>query len=415
MTRIVTLLFIILYPIAPGYFKIAGLDSGVVISLVYSFAYMLCKLSERTELQISKRVLILIIVDIFFLSFPLLIDGESSRFIRSVFEYGILIICLYDYVTSENKAEEILNIIVCVAAVFGVIGIFEFITKTSIFMPLDNSSGLARSLGPGLQVRGNFVRSETTFGHAISYAIYLSFCGIIALQRILTTHKLIYKIEYLLILTGLFCSISRAPIIVFIVIQVFMLVLYGKKRVIEYCVKAIIAIATSLLLLWLFASNVFKQLLTVFDMVLAIFSESAAQRVGDITNANPFIYRLGLLKVIPNIIRGHFFFGNGSYHQITFSMFGYTYYSIDNAYLAWLVANGLFGLIGYILPIIVVLYVGVRTHFISSGKVYLCISILYIINLFSVASMYEYKIFLILYSLALVSYYRLRKAHNILK
>jgi hypothetical protein len=415
MTRIVTLLFIILYPIAPGYFKIAGLDSGVIIALVYSFAYMLCKLSERSELRISKRALTLIIVDIFFLSLPLLRDGESLRFIRSVFEYVISIICLYDYVTSENKAEEILNIIVCVAAIFGVIGIFEFITKTSIFMPLDNSSGLVSSLGPDLQVRGNFVRSETTFGHAISYAIYLSFCGIIALQRILTTHKFIYKIEYLLIFTGLFCSISRAPIIIFIVTQLFMLVLYGKKRVIGYCIKAIIAIATSLLLLWLFASNIFKQLLTIFDMVLAIFSESAAQRVGDITNANPFIYRLGLLKVIPNIIKGHFFFGNGSYHQITFSMLGYTYYSIDNAYLSWLVANGLFGLIGYILPIIAVLYVGARTHFISSGKIYLCISILYIMNLFSVASMYEYKIFLILYSLALASYYRLRKTRNILK
>lgn len=398
--QIITLIFAALYPIAPGYFKIAGLDSGVALALGYAFVYLICKVLEGESFRVSKRILRLIVTALLLIMIPLVTSVDVPRIIRTAIEYGVIPIYLYDYADDQNKIRELFDCLILVAAVMSIIGTIEFFTKTSIFTALYNS-GNRTDLAPDLQVRGNFVRSETTFGHAISYAIYLSFCGLIALQRVLTTPKRLYCIEYLLILLNLILTVSRAPILIFFVVQLVLLGLNGRTQLIKYCGRVAAVIAIVIAALKIVAQQFFEQLQSIFDIVLAVFSESAAKRVGDVSNANPFEYRLGLLKVIPPIIKNKLLLGNGSFYQIHFSLFGHTYSSVDNAYLTWLVHYGLIGLIGYLIPIIVVFCAGVRMRKYSNGKILICIAIVYIANLFSVAAMYEYKAFIIIYSLAL--------------
>lgn len=332
--QIITLIFAALYPIAPGYFKIAGLDSGVALALGYAFVYLICKVLEGESFRVSKRILRLIVTALLLIMIPLVTSVDVPRIIRTAIEYGVIPIYLYDYADDQNKIRELFDCLILVAAVMSIIGTIEFFTKTSIFTALYNSGNRA-DLAPDLQVRGNFVRSETTFGHAISYAIYLSFCGLIALQRVLTTPKRLYCIEYLLILLNLILTVSRAPILIFFVVQLVLLGLNGRTQLIKYCGRVAAVIAIVIAALKIVAQQFFEQLQSIFDIVLAVFSESAAKRVGDVSNANPFEYRLGLLKVIPPIIKNKLLLGNGSFYQIHFSLFGHTYSSVDNAYLTW--------------------------------------------------------------------------------
>lgn len=410
MLDILVNVYLMLYPIAPGFFKIFGFDSGVILTFVFCFLFVLFRV--KTPIRIKKTNISFVSRYLFFLMIPLIFHGEITRLIRVLFEYGIaVLIMLYNF-DSKKKIDKAINTLIVVATVMCFFGIYEFFFGNNLFSFLFNGSAL--DLSPDLQMRGRFARSETTFGHAITYSIYMSFIGLLASYRCFVKKQRKYLLPYIFIVLNIILSISRGPILFFLVSQVILLYFSGLKTLVKTIGKAAIIVLLSFMLLSWILPSFFEGIRGILIMVLAVFSENAAQQVGYITNANPFTYRLELLKVIPHYFKGYLLFGHGGSERVMFSMFGLNYYSIDNAYLAWIMKYGLVGLMGHLIPLYIII---IRTM--SQRKKhneyapFIAISVDYLLNLFSVAQMGEYRVWILLFSLIISCINLTKKAYAV--
>lgn len=409
MLDFITEIYIALYPIAPGFFKIFGFDSGVILSFVFILSYLICKVAKRQTLVVSRKFNKYIVFTVLLLIIPMIAHGEYSRVVRTIAEYGLITLLLIDYYNSTEKIEKGIHIVVITATILCFFGIYESFFKKSLFEPLFNGS--STDLGPDLQMRGSFARCETTFGQSITYAVYLSMVDLLCSYLIFKRNEKKYIFNYILILVNLILTISRAPIILFVICQLLLLASWGYKTFIKAIFKLVTIVALMLILLYFFSRNTFDNISKMFTIVAAIFSDEAAQKVGSsISNANPFIYRLELFNVIPPYIEKHPFIGNGGKLSITFSMLGHRYYSIDNSYLTWLVRYGIIGLAGHLLFFIIMFvdsFKAFRKHELGAVSFFICLN--YFLNLWSVAQMAEYKLWIVLVVLQISYFRRLEK------
>lgn len=396
MIKKITLIFIALYPIMPDYFRLLSLPSGAVVACLF---FALSCLNKDRLFTVRKKDAITCGIPTALMCIPYIFHGEYSTAVKCIIEYMFVFLLLCRYFTTKARVIEALDILVTVSVVMCFFGMFEFATGRSLFEGL--YSGVSTDLSPALQMRGPFARSEATFGHSITYAIYLSICALTDSVFIIKTRKKKYKFYYIVLVATLFMTISRAPIILFVFGQLLLLYMFGFDKFIKTLFKAIICLGFAFAIVSAFMPSIFSTVQYMFNIVLAIFSENAALQVGSIQNANPFEYRLELLSVIPQYIRQAWLFGRGSSTSFEFQMLGHTYYSIDNAYLVWLFKYGLFGLLGNLIYFIDIFIFGCKQGK-KDGfmKLFFVIAIIYFLNLFSVAQMSEYKLWIIMVSIA---------------
>ena len=380
----------------PDYYRILGLPSGVVIACLF---VVLSSFDKHKLFMIRKKDAITCIIPTALMCIPYIVHGEYTTAIKCIIEYTLVFLFLCRYFNTKERIVEALDVLITVAFITCFFGIFEFATRHSLFGGL--YSGVSTDLGPNLQMRGLFARCEATFGHAITYAIYLSICALIDSVFIIKTRRSKYKLYYVIMVVTLFMTMSRAPIILFVFGQLLLLYLFGFEKFIKIIFKATICLISVFAIVSVFIPSVLSTVQYMLNIVLAIFSENAALQVGNIQNANPFEYRLGLLSVIPQYIRQALLFGRGSSMSFTFQMLGHTYYSIDNAFLVWLFRYGLFGLFGNLIYFICIIIFGCKQGKNDDFmKLFSVIAMIYFLNLFSVAQMGEYKLWIIIFSIA---------------
>lgn len=410
MIRRITLIFIALYPIMPDYFRILGLPSGAVVACI--FVILSC-ISGRNMLIVRKKDAIIATAVTMIICIPYIYHGEYTTAIKCVVEYFLVFLALCRYFCTKERIIEALDIVVTIATLTCVFGLFDFCTGKSLLWCFYN--GTTTDLTPALQIRGVFARSEAMFGHAITYAVYLSMCALIDSVFIFETKKRKYKVYYCILTLTLFTTMSRAPIILFIIGQLLLTYMFGFTKFIKTLAKAGVGLALGLVFISSIFPNAFSIMQYMWNLLLALFSEDAALQIGNIQNANPFEYRLELLKIIPKYIQESWFLGRGASLSFTFEILGHTYYSIDNAYLVWMFKYGLIGLLGNMVYFFYLAVMGLkqRKHT-DIFKMFLVIDIVYILNLFSVAQMSEYKLWIVLFTIA-YNLYRVNKTESRIK
>lgn len=392
----VILFFVALYPILPGYFKIVNLDSGVFLAIIFCMINFSFILLENKKISISQKLLVMLALCSMLMLIPLLLHGENNRAIRIIIEYFLTPLFFINGIKRKKDIIDAINVVLYVCCALTFCGVIEFISKKSLFVFLFNGS--ANDFYPSLQMRGSLARIATTFGHSISFAIYLSACALLAFFMYCRTKKKKYLFIYIMILVNIIMTVARFPIIVFVIFQLIMLWNDGYKNFIKTILKVSIIGVLLVVIGGIIFPKIFETLNAIMLIVGGVFSASAAAKVGDISNANPFIYRFELFKVIPQYFKGHLLFGNGENIGFTFSMLNHKYYSIDNAYLEWILKYGICGFCGNIF----FLFSGLPNKYRKKNKEnVLCISliVLYIVNLLSVAQMYEYKFFIVVISM----------------
>ena len=406
MQRKLTLFFLALYPVAPSFFKILGLDSGVILAIAYCCSiYFIIGISQK-KIKIYKKDATLLLICFLFIMIPLIAHGDFFRLIRDFLERVVLVLVLVDFFKNNNNVEKSLKILIIVALVFSIIGIIESLTATNVFTILYNSSG--SDIGPELQYRGGIARSETVFGHAITYGVYLTIMALLTSMKINESKSKLFRLSYLFIIVNLILTISRVPIIVFFFMQLLLLFFFGKKLMVKSIIKGI-AIAIAVMIIASLIPGLLNIIQTSLLAAAAVFSENALNRVSaSIGTGNPFAYRLELLNTIPQYIEGHYLLGRGINYTLTFTMFGHHYYSIDNAILVWMLHHGILGAIGYILPSVLTLVFGIKCYIKDrNDKIAICLALCaaaHILDLLSVAQMGEYRIVLILFALSIAHY-----------
>ena len=397
--RKIVYLYLILYPILPGYFRIMGTRAYKFLSIFCAGAYLI---STRRQFKIKSKNfgMILGLAGLWILLN--LVHYSTSGIINTILDYVLVLYMLLDYFNSRERVEEGLEVLMNTASVMCFFGLFDFFTKRNLFSFI--YSGNATDTTPDLQMRGIFARSEASFGHAIPFAIYLSINALIALYFFNKTGKKKYQYLFLLLSLTLITTISRAPILVYIIGLTIFMALMGMHKLLKSIGKVAIVAAVLLLVTYIALPTVFSGLSFIWNVMAGVFSENALLRAGDFQNSNPFEYRLALFSIARNLVRGKELFGTGNIiEQFVYGNNPYSsnlHYSIDNAYLYWLVRYGIVGLITNLIPLLTC--IGISLPRCRKEKIYalfLAIGLILALNWFSVASLAESKIWFILFAM----------------
>ena len=178
----------------------------------------------------------------------------------------------------------------------------------------------------------------------------------------------------------------------------------GMHKLLKSIGKVAIVAAVLLLVTYIALPTVFSGLSFIWNVMAGVFSENALLRAGDFQNSNPFEYRLALFSIARNLVRGKELFGTGNIiEQFVYGNNPYSsnlHYSIDNAYLYWLVRYGIVGLITNLIPLLTC--IGISLPRCRKEKIYalfLAIGLILALNWVSVASLAESKIWFILFAM----------------
>lgn len=392
--RNITHFFIALYPILPSYTRIAGVPVHKWLAIAYAVAY-LCTYIQGNTIKIAKKNIGLLVSVIGLWVAANLYHFSVRGLLNVVIDYLLVMVPLLDYFTTKERVEDGLELILKCSMVMCVCGLSDFITQKNIFSFLFIGSELDST--PDLQMRGAFARSEATFAHAIPFGIYLSVNALIALYFYNKTKENKYKYMFILLMVTLMTTISRAPILIFLIGVLIFLGMMGFKKVVTGVIRSIIVVSVMLVVLYFVSPNAFNSISFISNTVLGVFFENALQRAGAFENANPFAYRLSLYSSIGNILSGNWIFGNGNVIQ-SFYYGSYLHSSIDNAYLAWLVRYGIVGLLANVIPLVGAIIISFRRR--MKDNIFILsfvITLMFMLNWFSVARLSEARLWSIIF------------------
>ncbi len=398
------ILLFLLAPIMPEYFALFGhpfqtylLALVLLITVVYSFA------RRRIKVRNDSIAIILFLYAIV-ISAANLISGKSILVcLFLIVKFVVPVVATLFFVKTEDDIEKAINYLL-IGSAFVIVISFTEIGGFNVFSILENAD--LRGMGTRAQTRMGLLRLEGPFGQAIPYAVYITFIAALVQYKLLTTKKKIYEIYLVVLCIAEFLTLSRAPIVVFIVMQVAFLLYYNTKKRIQTIGKILIGLLLGvffLVLIQVDVQGIWDKISTLF---LSLTSNSANRELDFGDNYNPYLYRFALFdRVFEHMRSNNISFAFGDYYwENTFS--------IDNGYLAFLIFNGVVGLTGrlllYIFAVIEswrVFRARKREHCSTKALSYaLGVALIgYLINLTSVAQMGEATTLLVIIGLTLAN------------
>lgn len=396
-------LLFMLAPVTPEYCALFGHPLQTYL-LAVAFLLTIVSFVASNKLRIKKdSITITVLLYAVIIATVNLISGKSiivCLFLVVKF-ISPIIVTLYLVKTKEDM-EKAVNYIL-IASVFVIILSFLELLNFNIFSLIENAD--LKGMGTRAQTRMGLLRLEGPFGQAIPYAIYITFISGLVQYRIITTKRRIYSVYLVLIWIAEFLTMSRAPIVIFLLIQLAFFLFNNTSQRIKTLGKVLVGVLLGVLLLVVLGIDVQGIWNKITTLFISLTSNSVSSELDFGDNYNPYIYRFALVeRVIENMKNNNISFLFGDYYWENS-------FSIDNGYLALLIFNGFAGLFGRLLLYIFSLVESFKMYFRMRKKDYLPLKLFpyimiamilgYLLNLTSVAQMGEATIFLIIIGLAL--------------
>lgn len=402
-TNFFIILFFSLFPILPDYFRVNSRPIYVFVSIL-TFAYAIIYWLNTHKLTVKKDgITVSIILYSILILIPIaLSSGFVSAFINS-FKYIAPILITIQFANKEKRWNKIVDIIILTSVPVILLSYFELL-GFNIFSILENFD--LGDMGTIAYQRMGILRLESSFGHSIPYAIYLSFISLLVQYKVHTNKDkkvLTMKLNAFLVVIWLavILTLSRAPMAVFFLIQFLNFMRYGAIKKLKLITKAIIAVGFLLLLLFIVGIDIGILFKTIYAFIetLTVKGTANSSLLSDFgTNMNPYEYRLGLFSKVFDYMRNqNISFLIGEYGWVST-------FSIDNGFLSILIFNGIFGLVGRLILYCYALFISItmylkRTRYADFYFISTLIIVGYILNLTSVAEMGELRLFLIIIGL----------------
>ncbi len=320
-----------------------------------------------------------------------------------------LIICFID---NRERFYQTIDVLIGAGALIGVFGLLESITKINLFQPLANGQMTEFFY----EVRYGLLRIMTTFGHPISYGIYQCFISALIVYRLstdfATKNKKFYIIAFILSTLNIFLTVSRIPILMFIIIQILFAYKKHKRNFLPWFILVCLGILLIALTISVFDINIpfIDDLFATFRSFFKGETASSGETVG-------MGNRVELFEWVTKSMGNSWIFGKGFEAEFAYKVFEWqTKTSIENQYLNILYHTGLVGLITLLLSYLGILYFAKRMqkkhHLLSNEKSFSFASVIFIVLLvyfiaqFGVQETDITRIYVILVSL-LIAYYRI--------
>ena len=335
-----TVAVLFLYPILPQYVYIVG-GINVVNGLLAVFLsiYLLCY-GKFSKIRIKNNIpfywLFLIVMAVSYL-----LDAGIIKTITYLMSFVILPWILVSIINTEERFFKVIDALIAGGVFLGIIGIVEALLKFNFIQPL--ASGNIEFFH---EIRYGLLRIMTTFGQPIAYGLYQVFIVVLINYKssVFGENKKL-KIYYIISVLNIFLSISRTPIMAFIVIQLIFWYRGSKKKFANYMFFILIGA-----LVLFIASSTFGFKIPLIDDLLETINQILS---GNTTSSGSTVgvgNRFDLWSWVYVSMGNKWIIGHGPTAEFAYKVYEWqTKTSIENQYLYILWHNGLIGLISLIL------------------------------------------------------------------
>lgn len=437
---------IALFPVLPAYFaysvpKPLPLMTGYRIILYFFFIFEILDMVTNKNFESQNKLfnfmgqkivkislVALIIINIMFLLSNRNYSEVTNFIVVTVLEKILLLIFVVRRIKSKEVFDKCIDIIINTSLVIGLFGIFEFLTGFNVFSLIETYTN-DLLLGTDTYIRLGQVRIASSFGHPITYSLYLGMALIICLYRLLKGRNIVSIVTTFVLLINFLLALSRGPMLV-LIFSFILFIIMVEKRLRK---RIIIAVVCSIVILGLFTLTTDNQLTHVLKKVpytlLSLVDERYGTYIQDFgRNEKPYSYRLGLYKMLSVYVKNKPVFGYGYRALSSKSIVFYgtsesgkpvEYYSIDNNYLCELIASGFAGLSLFLFVNLSFMIVAFKNYFNGHARTndnfnlyVIVIIIFYLLSLITVAAMEEKRIFWVILSLLCAYNNVVRKGDN---
>lgn len=340
-------ILIFLYPFLPVNYYLGSLSyanvCAILIALIYIIVYQRGKMVNIFN-YIPWFWVYITVYSVF--SF---ITRSPLAGIATFISEFMVSLCIITITKDEKTLYRILDGIILSAAILGILGIIEALTKQYIFQ-----SSLFEIES---SIRYGVLRCAVTFGHPINFGMYQAIAAILCFYRMSqkesTSKKNRFKIAYIIILVSMILSVSRLAICLFVSVQMILLLCQGVTNALKYIYIAILVISAMIGIMDIMG----LQVLTLFsDMMEMILGQILGFKTTVDADSIGMGNRFDLYSWVANAMKGHEVFGMGVGASFAHKMTDwFTKTSIEVSYLNIYYQCGIVGVIVLVLSYINVL------------------------------------------------------------
>jgi hypothetical protein len=409
----VFLAFIFLYPFIPSYlaFDLGGAFPLVKISrlvviyvILFDLIFNRDKFRKFKEITLSKDIKIIIFSILFllftliqnFLAYP---DAESFKILISfISEEVLLSVYIFFRAAGNGDVDKTVKCFISAAFFIAIMGIFEFLLRVNMFSFFDIVKTNRQLLSSDVYARLGENRIEGPFGHPLAYCNFLLMTIPLGIYEWQTSKEIKVKTVYfaitLLLLLNLFLTLSRGPILAFIIGASIYFICTNRRS--KQIIFMLASVFSGVLLIGLITRAlpgfIRNFLVSVLDSVLMRNTVS-----GFGANADASTYRLYLFDFAKKLVgddyiwigRGISFFRLNEVYDSVPGMYGKTQItSVDNYYILKYIEMGLMGIFSTFVFIFSLIYSCIINFLKAINRefalCFLFIIISYFISLFTV-------------------------------
>lgn len=339
---------IFLLPLLPSQLEIFSVPVYKVLILGIT---ILILISEK-RIYINKIFVRHMLFFIILMSIPLLYNMCFKQIFFLFLEIVFPICIGYCVINNENEIQKLLMVLISSATILSVLAIIEAFTSLNLLCSI---WGIEVDRNTANGYRLGIARACSTFSTSIDFCVYLNIILIIVLYLILNTKKKSLIPIYILITIACFLTVSRAPILLGIIVQVYILTKSNllSKRIFYYVFLGLMILLCGLSVFGIINYSLIIQV--IVSGIGVIINPSKFSAISSQFGMGGASERIKLFTWVIDAIRGNMLFGVGEKgFSVSISQWK-TKSSIENYYLALLHMAGIVGVVGYIYFIINIL------------------------------------------------------------
>ena len=334
------LFMIFLYPILPQYvYVVGGINVVNMLLAIFCFTYIfmygkICRFALKDSI-IFYWIFMTMMTIRYFLDAGILKAGTYAM------SFIILPLFCISVIDTKNKFIKAIDTLIAAGLFLGILGLIESVLRFN-FIQIFASSGSEFFH----EIRYGLLRIMTTFGQPIAYGLYQVFIvALINYRRGIEHNRKYLNICYVISVLNIFLSVSRIPILAYIIVQILLTYRRSKKKFLNYIVFACVVSLIGVTIGTAFGLKIplVDDLLQTANQLLSGSTSSSNTTVG-VGN------RFDLWTWVYLSMGDNWIWGNGAVTRFAYKVYEWqTKTSIENQYLFVLWHNGLVGLVLLIL------------------------------------------------------------------
>ena len=352
-----TIIVIFLYPILPQYIYIVG-GINVVNGLLAAFYFIYILWGGKlTRISVRDNIFFYWLFFVF-MTFNYFVGAGVLKATTYIMSFVLFPWIIISVVNSEERFLKAIDIVILAGVVIGLLGIVESALGYNFIQPFGKGDTEFFH-----EFRYGLLRIMTTFGQPISYGIFQIFIiTLINYRKSSASHKKILMICYIISALNIILSVSRSPIIAYILIQ--MILSYRKSN--RKFLNRLCFISIGIMSFLIIATAVGFKIPMIDDLAATLGQISSGETDHSSTTVGVG-NRFELWEWVGSSMGDNWLLGNGLTTEFAYKVHPWQIKtSIENQYLYVLFHNGIIGV-----TILILSYVSILGYSFKRRKVYI--------------------------------------------